>query len=188
MAILFFLRHQKAGIQHEEPFTEIPSAQVLEDRVVALGREHGTHHPKTGETYWTKLVKVDTGKTKDDPERTVTVAGVELVVDESLPPEHPDHIVAKLVDVADIDRRGAGSCPIRDGEVEALVCEHGHNDLARCAVCAPFVRLGVPRVHVPQAIKLGLEKVKQAMGKRDPFGSADLEVSVVATGTVTNPE
>lgn len=192
MAILYFLRHQKAGILHEEPFTEVPDNQTLEDRVLELAQAHGATHPKTGEPYWTKLVKVDTDKAKDDPERTVTVAGVELVVDATKPPEHPDHIVAKLVPVEAIDARASGHCPIREGEVEVLTCEHGHNDLARCEACAPFVALGIPRVHIPRALKLGLSRVEKMSraARASLAGEADagLQVSASGVGHVKNPE
>jgi len=55
---VYFVRHQAAGVVHQFPFAQEPSAEQ-----VALVREHcaqsfGTEHDKLGE-FWTKVVSVD---------------------------------------------------------------------------------------------------------------------------------
>lgn len=155
---------------------------------MSLRDVHGIKHPKTGETYWSRLVKIDMSKPKDDPTRVETVGGIELVTNPELPPEHPDHVTARVVDAETVIARGRGHCPILAEEVEVQLCQHGYNDLAKCPDCGPYIREGYTRTVLALAHEKSIplpEAKRMWVAAAAKVGLG--EVSASGTGTVTNP-
>ncbi len=56
---LYFVRHQAHGILHSFPFSQPPTAKQQDAISRLCAATHGTHHPKTREPFWFKVVEVD---------------------------------------------------------------------------------------------------------------------------------
>lgn len=95
---IYYVRHQAAGVVHEHPFTSPPSQDDLDAVLATCESRHGKKHPKTGASYWAKVIVLDTELKADDPNRVKT------------------HSCAHGGSAESVDKRAAGKCPIRDGE------------------------------------------------------------------------
>ncbi len=56
--MIYFVRHQLAGIVWEYPFAETPSAEHIAAVAAEADRVHGATHRATGEKCWTRVVGV----------------------------------------------------------------------------------------------------------------------------------
>lgn len=97
MATLYFIRHQAAGILHEQFFVDPPQQAQIDAIVAQCESRHGKEHPKSGQPYWAKVIKIDTDKPLDDPGRVVT------------------HCGCSGESASQADAKAAGYCPIREG-------------------------------------------------------------------------